>query len=144
VKPGGPFPLETGEKVGSSLLLIGSAIEIRWREGVNPPPTLPRQTATSSSQSSSTTHSVPSNTAQGHTFTVVGSPTSAGIGSGTGTSSPQASHLSTGAKIGLGVGVGAAVLLALGAVGGFYLRRRSQRLAAARAETRTRETPKAR
>ena len=133
VKPSGPFPLELGVKVGSSLLLIGSAIEIRWREGGNPPATLPPQTATYTPPSTSASFSIPSNTAQGHTFTVAGLTTSPYTGTGTGTPSPQATSLSTEAKIGIGVGVAAAVLVALGTVVIFYLRRRSQRLAAARA-----------
>jgi hypothetical protein len=133
VKPGGPFPVETGEKVGSSLLLIGSAIEIRWRDGGNPPPTIPPQTASSSTSSSSRSASEHSNPDQGHTFTATGSTISVGIGPETGNPSPHASGVSTGVKIGVGVGVAVAILLALGIVGAFYLRRRSQRLAEARA-----------
>jgi hypothetical protein len=40
VAPGPNRPIETGAKSGSKLILIGSAIEIRYRAGGNPTPTV--------------------------------------------------------------------------------------------------------
>ncbi|KAF3932127.1 hypothetical protein ABW20_dc0107527 [Dactylellina cionopaga] len=122
VKPSGPYPLETGEtKVGSSLLLLGSAIEIRWRADGNPPPTAPPHTAISSAATSSVTPFEYPNTVQGHGFTAVGASPE------TESPSSQTGGLSTNVKIGIGVGVGAAALIAFGIIGGVYLHRRRQR-----------------
>ncbi|EPS44829.1 hypothetical protein H072_1185 [Dactylellina haptotyla CBS 200.50] len=124
LKPGGPYPLETGEtKVGSSLLLIGSAIEVRWREnGLTPPPTAPLYTPPTTTTTPLPRSEHP-NTVEGHSFTAIVTSSEAT------TSSLQSSSFSTVAKIGVGVGVAGAVLLVFGIAGGFYLSRRRRRLA---------------
>ncbi|KAF3920230.1 hypothetical protein AA313_de0207185 [Arthrobotrys entomopaga] len=124
VKPDGPYPLETGiTKIGSSLLLIGSAIEVRWREGgANPPPTQPLYTPPTTSTSDPPRSEHP-NTVEGHSFTAVATSLQTVI------SSSQSGSFPTVAKIGIGVGVAALMLLVLAAAVGLYLGRRWRRLA---------------
>jgi hypothetical protein len=128
VAPGPLRPIETGViKTGSSLLLIGSAIEIRFREGGNPAPTMDPQTTQSTT--SYDTY-VATGTGEGASFSKTRTTLSrvAPTTSRKGTSG----GLSEGAKIGIGVSVPLIVLAAIVTGIVVFWRRRSARLRAAR------------